>query len=64
LSTLYPRGYHPHATAGGVFHGRKDDPVSLTVQQLADLVHGTVHGDGAVDIQAARPLTTAQTSDI
>ena len=38
--------------------------MSLTVQQLADLVHGTVHGDGAVAIRAARPLTTAQPGDI
>src|SRR5207237_9498278 len=47
-----------------VFQGRKDNPVSITVQQLADLVQGTVHGDGSVSIQAARPLGTAQPGDI
>jgi UDP-3-O-[3-hydroxymyristoyl] glucosamine N-acyltransferase len=47
-----------------VFHGRKDDPVSLTVQQLADLVQGTVHGDGSVAIHAARPLAEARPGDI
>ena len=38
--------------------------MSITVQQLADLVQGTVHGDGSVSIQAARPLGTAQPGDI
>lgn len=42
----------------------RGDPVSLTVQQLADLVRGTVHGDGAVAIQAARPLNDAMPGDI
>jgi UDP-3-O-[3-hydroxymyristoyl] glucosamine N-acyltransferase len=47
-----------------VFHGRKDDPVNLTVKQLAELVEGTVQGDGNVTIKAARPLGDAQPGDI
>ena len=47
-----------------VFHGRKDGTVSLTVQQLAELVQGTVQGDGNVAIHAARPLREAQSGDI
>jgi UDP-3-O-[3-hydroxymyristoyl] glucosamine N-acyltransferase len=47
-----------------VFHGRKDDPVSLTVKQLADLVGGTLHGDGNVAIHSAHSLAEAQPGDI
>jgi UDP-3-O-[3-hydroxymyristoyl] glucosamine N-acyltransferase len=47
-----------------VFRGRKDAPVSLTVKELADLVQGTVHGDGALTIHAARPLAEAKAGDI
>jgi UDP-3-O-[3-hydroxymyristoyl] glucosamine N-acyltransferase len=47
-----------------VFHGRKDDPVTLTVQQIADLVQGTVHGDGSIAIRDARPLAAAQPGDL
>lgn len=47
-----------------VFHGRKGRPVKLTVKQLADLVQGTVQGDGDITIQAARPLNVAQPGDI
>jgi UDP-3-O-[3-hydroxymyristoyl] glucosamine N-acyltransferase len=35
-----------------------------TVQQLADTVQGTVHGDGNLPIQGARPLEQAQPGDI
>jgi len=38
--------------------------VNLTVKQLADLVHGTVQGDGTIAIQSARPLNVAQAGDI
>jgi UDP-3-O-[3-hydroxymyristoyl] glucosamine N-acyltransferase len=38
--------------------------LSLTVKQLAELVQGTVHGDGSVAIQAAKPLREAQPGDI
>jgi UDP-3-O-[3-hydroxymyristoyl] glucosamine N-acyltransferase len=38
--------------------------VSLTVQQLAELVQGTVHGDGTIPIASARPLGEAQAGDI
>jgi UDP-3-O-[3-hydroxymyristoyl] glucosamine N-acyltransferase len=38
--------------------------VSVTVRQLAELVHGHVHGDGELVITAARPLTEAQPGDI
>jgi UDP-3-O-[3-hydroxymyristoyl] glucosamine N-acyltransferase len=47
-----------------VFHGRKDGPVTLTVNQIAKLVQGTVQGDGNVAIRAARPLNEAQAGDI
>src|ERR1700738_3179796 len=47
-----------------VFHGRKGRPVNLTVKQLADLVQGTVQGDGSIAISAARPLNAAQPGDI
>src|SRR5205823_9303508 len=42
----------------------KDVPVSTTVRQLAELVQGTVLGDGEVAITAARPLGEAQPGDI
>ncbi len=38
--------------------------MKATVHELADLVHGTVVGDGAVVIGAARPLQDAQLGDI
>jgi UDP-3-O-[3-hydroxymyristoyl] glucosamine N-acyltransferase len=38
--------------------------VNLTVKQLANLVQGTVHGDGNIHIHAARPLNDAQPGDI
>jgi UDP-3-O-[3-hydroxymyristoyl] glucosamine N-acyltransferase len=38
--------------------------VSVTVQQLAELVHGRVIGDGDLEITAARPLGEAQAGDI
>jgi UDP-3-O-[3-hydroxymyristoyl] glucosamine N-acyltransferase len=38
--------------------------VNLTVKQLADLVQGTVHGDGNIAIRAARALHDAQPGDI
>jgi UDP-3-O-[3-hydroxymyristoyl] glucosamine N-acyltransferase len=43
---------------------RKGRRVSITVQQLAELVHGEVHGDGSVVITAARPLGEAQAGDV
>jgi UDP-3-O-[3-hydroxymyristoyl] glucosamine N-acyltransferase len=49
---------------GAGFHGRKGNPVSLTLNELAKLVQGTVHGDGSVTIQSARPLGEAQPGDI
>jgi UDP-3-O-[3-hydroxymyristoyl] glucosamine N-acyltransferase len=39
-------------------------PVSVTVRQLAELVHGKVHGNGDLVIDAARPLSEAQAGDI
>jgi UDP-3-O-[3-hydroxymyristoyl] glucosamine N-acyltransferase len=48
----------------GAFQGRKGVFVSVTVRQLADLVHGTVLGDGELFIHAARPLGDAQAGDI
>jgi UDP-3-O-[3-hydroxymyristoyl] glucosamine N-acyltransferase len=39
-------------------------PVNFTVQQLADIVRGTVQGDGGVAILAARPLELAEAGDI
>jgi UDP-3-O-[3-hydroxymyristoyl] glucosamine N-acyltransferase len=47
-----------------VFQGRKGRPVNLTVKQLADLVQGTVEGDGSIAISAARPLNVAGAGDI
>jgi UDP-3-O-[3-hydroxymyristoyl] glucosamine N-acyltransferase len=47
-----------------VFHGRKGRPVKFTVKQLADLVQGTIQGDGNTTIGAARPLNSAQPGDI
>jgi UDP-3-O-[3-hydroxymyristoyl] glucosamine N-acyltransferase len=38
--------------------------VHITVRQLAELVHGQVHGDGDLVITAARPLGEAQAGDI
>jgi UDP-3-O-[3-hydroxymyristoyl] glucosamine N-acyltransferase len=38
--------------------------VSLTVKELAELVQGTVLGDGTVTIQSARPLGEARAGDI
>lgn len=38
--------------------------MAVTVQQLADLVHGKVLGDGALIIQSARPLQDAQDGDV
>jgi UDP-3-O-[3-hydroxymyristoyl] glucosamine N-acyltransferase len=38
--------------------------VSVTVRQLAELVHGQVHGDGDLLINAARPLAEAQAGDV
>jgi UDP-3-O-[3-hydroxymyristoyl] glucosamine N-acyltransferase len=38
--------------------------VTTTVQQLAELVHGQVVGDGGVLIHSARPLEEAQSGDI
>ena len=38
--------------------------MTVTVQQLADLIHGTVVGDGALPIQSARTLQTAEAGDI
>jgi UDP-3-O-[3-hydroxymyristoyl] glucosamine N-acyltransferase len=41
------------------WHARKDSGVNVTVQQLAELVGGTLVGDGTIRIQAARPLKEA-----
>jgi UDP-3-O-[3-hydroxymyristoyl] glucosamine N-acyltransferase len=38
--------------------------VSVTVRELAELVHGTVHGDGHCAVHAARPIGEAQAGDI
>ena len=38
--------------------------MSATLRQLAELVQGTVQGDGDLIIQAARPLTEARPGDI
>jgi UDP-3-O-[3-hydroxymyristoyl] glucosamine N-acyltransferase len=38
--------------------------VEITLQELADLVHGTVHGDGSLPIRAARSLQEAAEGDI
>jgi UDP-3-O-[3-hydroxymyristoyl] glucosamine N-acyltransferase len=43
---------------------KKGRPVNVTVKQLADLVQGTVLGDGSIAITAARPLNAAQPGDI
>src|SRR6202035_5056119 len=48
----------------GLFQGRKGTPVSVTVRELAELVHGTVHGDGHRAVQAARPIGEARAGDI
>ena len=39
-------------------------PVNVTVRQLAELVQGTVEGDGELVIHAARPLHEAQSGHI
>jgi UDP-3-O-[3-hydroxymyristoyl] glucosamine N-acyltransferase len=46
------------------FQGRKGPNVQVTVQQLAALVGGQVHGDGDLLIRAARPLHQAGPEDI
>jgi UDP-3-O-[3-hydroxymyristoyl] glucosamine N-acyltransferase len=46
------------------FQGRKGKLVSVTVRELAALVHGTVLGDGETVVAAARPLSEAQAGDI
>jgi UDP-3-O-[3-hydroxymyristoyl] glucosamine N-acyltransferase len=46
------------------FHGRKDQLVTVTVQQLADLIRGTVVGDGKLPIRYARTLHSAEAGDI
>ena len=38
--------------------------MSVTVRELAELVHGKVHGDGERVVHAARPLSEAQPDDI
>ena len=38
--------------------------MSVTVRQLAELVHGKIHGDGDLTIAAARPLSEAQAGDV
>ncbi|HYV38235.1 MAG TPA: UDP-3-O-(3-hydroxymyristoyl)glucosamine N-acyltransferase, partial [Gemmataceae bacterium] len=38
--------------------------MTLTVKEIAELVQGTVHGDGSVSIASARPLGEAQPGDI
>jgi UDP-3-O-[3-hydroxymyristoyl] glucosamine N-acyltransferase len=38
--------------------------LTLTVKELAELVRGTLHGDGSVAIHAARPLGEAKPGDI
>jgi UDP-3-O-[3-hydroxymyristoyl] glucosamine N-acyltransferase len=38
--------------------------VTVTVQQLADLIHGTVVGNGSLPIRSARTLQTAEAGDI
>ena len=38
--------------------------MEITLQELADLVHGTVHGDGSLPIRAARSLQEAGDGDI
>jgi UDP-3-O-[3-hydroxymyristoyl] glucosamine N-acyltransferase len=53
-----------NAKERGAFQGRKGVSVSVTVRQLAELVHGTVLGDGDLAILGARPLGDAQTGDI
>jgi UDP-3-O-[3-hydroxymyristoyl] glucosamine N-acyltransferase len=55
------QGYHP-AKRG--FVTEKGQPLSLTVKELAELVQGTLHGDGSVAIQAARSLGEAKPGDI
>src|SRR5262249_6756692 len=63
--------YHPALTETGSLpvHGcpsvqRKDARVTATIRQLAELVHGQVHGDADLPITAARPLGEAQAGDI
>ena len=38
--------------------------MTVTVRQLAELVHGQVHGDADLPITAARPLADAQAGDV
>jgi UDP-3-O-[3-hydroxymyristoyl] glucosamine N-acyltransferase len=47
-----------------VDHERKDSPVATTVRQLAELVGGTVVGDGALLVKSARILHEAEADDI
>jgi UDP-3-O-[3-hydroxymyristoyl] glucosamine N-acyltransferase len=44
--------------------GMRDSLVTVTVRQLADLVRGTVLGDGDLPIQSARTLQEARPGDI
>jgi UDP-3-O-[3-hydroxymyristoyl] glucosamine N-acyltransferase len=46
------------------FQGRKDQLVTTTVRQLAELVRGTFHGDGDLVINMARTLHEAKPGDI
>src|SRR4051812_13675032 len=52
------------ALAARTFQGRKGIAVSVTVRELAELVHGKVLGDGERLIDAARPLSEVQAGDI
>lgn len=48
----------------GTFKDERNPPVSITVRQLAELVQGTVLGDGDLVVLAARPLSEARAGDI
>jgi UDP-3-O-[3-hydroxymyristoyl] glucosamine N-acyltransferase len=46
-------------------HHRPRNPlVAATLQELADLVHGNLLGDGALVIESARPLAEARPGDV
>jgi UDP-3-O-[3-hydroxymyristoyl] glucosamine N-acyltransferase len=50
--------------ARSAFKDERTTAVAVTVQQLADLVKGTVVGDASAVITAARPLNEAQPGDV
>jgi UDP-3-O-[3-hydroxymyristoyl] glucosamine N-acyltransferase len=61
---------HRRSAAAPAWHAREHSregraqSVSFTVRKLAELVHGTVLGDGDLAIEGARPLGEAQAGDI